>query len=619
MNDITILHISDLHMHRKNLTAVFRGFLQKIESEQSKWKHVIVVVTGDLVQKRNYSMKEAVIDFFQKLHQALGDKVCGIHIVPGNHDAIYDYEGSSISDEMKLNFGNDKSEIEAYFSGDVIRQVFEEYINLRNEIYCEFGREANDNIWDVSVDEVDGKRFCFIELCSSATSWHQGVKNYNKIYISEKQQDELVAKYQEEENVELTFLLMHHPINWLNKEDERILQNVIMHPDGLNVDFILRGHTHDQDIYYVNKNYRTSMTLVTGFGKPDDYKAEKNMSHMFAVYTVNLDANSMEIYNYHSKQKGTFSVDNTLFTDQQMDKNENKMIFPLHAETNCEYIDLTMIGAGKKPLYFNRVMLGDFKGFYQRMCQFRMKQAENIQLMKKEIFGDVQVAASRYRGITREGISGLKQFYEDRENAPYPKLLRNNDVRNILFKRMDAYLMSFCILFHSLFISENNSIELGRVHFRYGCYDEQAGDFVYRKNVAYSPDEQGKADVSETKWGGLIKGAYEMQHTLVYSVNSESSLKILDQDKWTDYITAVLYSPDFIGKTKDRGETRPLSSFGVTLKCRENKGRNILYFLDYINFSEMIQSMLEECLNETGIRMCEYVNYLREGAMEDVK
>lgn len=92
MNDLTILHLSDLHISwnaENSMPTLHRNLLDDIK-KQVKFlsKPVIVVVTGDIVNEGDYSenTKNAVLRFFEHLHNILREKTKDIIIVPGNHD-----------------------------------------------------------------------------------------------------------------------------------------------------------------------------------------------------------------------------------------------------------------------------------------------------------------------------------------------------------------------------------------------------------------------------------------------------------------------------------------------------------------------------------------------------
>lgn len=56
MNDFTVLHLSDLHIDNTDghLSVLLKNLLEDIKVELEKSKHVVIVVTGDIVHQGNY-------------------------------------------------------------------------------------------------------------------------------------------------------------------------------------------------------------------------------------------------------------------------------------------------------------------------------------------------------------------------------------------------------------------------------------------------------------------------------------------------------------------------------------------------------------------------------------
>ena len=88
--NISILHLSDLHIMNVNGTYsdILGHLIDDIKEQCSELKHIILVITGDIIDKSNYSKENVkiVLDFFMKLQSAIGDKIVGVEITPGNHD-----------------------------------------------------------------------------------------------------------------------------------------------------------------------------------------------------------------------------------------------------------------------------------------------------------------------------------------------------------------------------------------------------------------------------------------------------------------------------------------------------------------------------------------------------
>lgn len=76
MNDFTVLHLSDLHIDNTDghLSVLLKNLLEDIKVELEKSKHVVIVVTGDIVHQGNYRTRGSVKRFFKELKKILKKK-----------------------------------------------------------------------------------------------------------------------------------------------------------------------------------------------------------------------------------------------------------------------------------------------------------------------------------------------------------------------------------------------------------------------------------------------------------------------------------------------------------------------------------------------------------------
>lgn len=90
MNDLVILHLSDLHIEAS--TAKYSTLLSKLLNDIEKEimyvpdNSVVVAVTGDIIHKGDKNAVKNAIIFFKDLYDIIKEKVVSICIVPGNHD-----------------------------------------------------------------------------------------------------------------------------------------------------------------------------------------------------------------------------------------------------------------------------------------------------------------------------------------------------------------------------------------------------------------------------------------------------------------------------------------------------------------------------------------------------
>ncbi len=127
MNDFTILHLSDLHINTagKALSLLLENLLKDIESEMKFSEHILIVVTGDIINQANYKNSESAVEFFRRLKHILGDKVGHLYIVPGNHDKVRNFMDKQILYEYMENEKKFYPDIWKY-----MRMAFDEYTEI---------------------------------------------------------------------------------------------------------------------------------------------------------------------------------------------------------------------------------------------------------------------------------------------------------------------------------------------------------------------------------------------------------------------------------------------------------------------------------------------------------
>jgi len=190
---INILHLSDLHII--NYGESFSPLLKKLLDENIKNyenKTVIIVVTGDIVNRGDYSNSSAVIKFFEGLKEVIGDKFKGIYIVPGNHDKI-----RNIYDENIINLYLDNKEIalkEEEWS--YLECSFLKFNKMKNDIYKVFlGDEIqkNEKSFGIGIEKFNNINICFLLL--NTTYGAKGNSNKRNLFLGDYQIKYLESEY----------------------------------------------------------------------------------------------------------------------------------------------------------------------------------------------------------------------------------------------------------------------------------------------------------------------------------------------------------------------------------------------------------------------------------------
>lgn len=640
MNDFTILHLSDLHINQTDgrLSLLMQNLLIDIEKEMQLVDNIIIVVTGDLVHKGNYSYKESVISFFRKLYKITKGKVKDIYIVPGNHDKTRNAVDAKMLEEYESCILNNEF-YQKYWK--YILLGFEEYQNLIKEIYSIFvpenekkkkKRERNewitkkfkDDTYGVSITELNDKRICFLLL---NTAWScLGDKDERKLRFGKFQLDTIKQEYEKnkgDKGYDLVIALAHHPLNWLTGEEETMVQENLLSNYELNCNIYISGHIHNRDVINWQSTRHSLTTLVSGLGWPDEEDKDKQhpYAHTYSGYTFNLDINSIDVYVRSTNDNSIFDPDFRIYTKRK-ESQSNKIVMPIDSNKTQAFLNLgTVIGRSSKSYYITEEVIELIRMCMGIFSKFQRETYATLNLIKRDFLKQLDKDASYYKVE--------KYFFEGQERSD--ELLKFiGEQEESVNRSYVSYLQNICCKLENLLEEgmksrQINSIEneakqcipweTVRVHFRY----YNVSDDSYEQLCLAESKIWSGYKMEPLKWGQLLEEAYKAKHALVASINKkyceESNKKnagrVNTVYKWSDFLT---YIPDFKennykeykGYMGELSKERPWISFGITVYNEQS--RKILYILDYLNIGQIISDCLKEFIYYIPVDMEKFVD-----------
>lgn len=642
MNDIVILHLSDLHIDASstNYSRLLKGLLDDIKKEIEMVPNhsVVITVTGDTLHQGDKGAVSVAIKFFHDLYEIVKEKVVVIYIVPGNHDKFrteenkflipaYRTMGMNVEDKFNKKFFETfwKYQDETYSA-----EKGSGYFELTKEVYKIFGVTNLENrtyvrdTFGVDVVEVLGKKYCFVMLntawsCIDETDTRQLILGRFQIDEIKRQYHDLVDNLSGN-GVELTLVLGHHPIGaLLGKEEDSIFSEMISFEE-LNANAYLCGHTHDRTVINWVNNRHSINTFMTGIGWPENNSGYHIGSHTYSMYVFNIDANSIDIYVRSTDDGGMFNPDFRIYTNTAH-KNNRKIVFPIKAEKAQTYISL---GAGpdrsSKAYYISDEFMEYIREYVLRIGQFRQSVGIMIEADKSELYENIPFIDDLEDGISEKEVNTSEE--EDyRNELSNDEILYNylfadvksdkedeliDEVVNRIFSgcinlRCDmflGFLQRLCQKLERILLYDKiEDGDIVRFHFRY-LSDRNL--FLYLKLCVSFPEQidPTEHEPSEIKYGELIDAAYKTRKGLIYSVN-KSFCKNELKNKWTNFLTVIplFEGNDFTRKYSETAYKKyPFITFGVTINS--DKFNPMLYCMDYFS----INTMLEEIIN-TYIRI----------------
>lgn len=223
MRKFSILHLSDLHItkSRNSYPMVLKKLISDIAKEMANIDSIIVIVTGDIIDKAKYDeASDAVVSFFEDLNTSLKSKITRIYFTPGNHDkkrvgcheAMQNYFSGKKYDDLYNEFE----------SGDwknLFYYMFNDYVNLIRRISEKIGVKINTDLFYCDVFEINN---CYVRVnCinSSLTSFNDS--DYGLLHIGKFQIDKIERDFEKikedlsGKKIDVSITIMHHPTFWL--------------------------------------------------------------------------------------------------------------------------------------------------------------------------------------------------------------------------------------------------------------------------------------------------------------------------------------------------------------------------------------------------------------------
>lgn len=651
MNDITILHLSDLHIDSINrpYSKLLKNLISDIKTELEfiKDKSLIVVVTGDILHKApQFSNDPIAINnaekFFKDLYVVLKDKVANIYLVPGNHDKFRaDHNNFLISayrgfhkEELLTEKAVPKFDDCFYnnfwkFHLDTYSQESGSgFLELSKKIYKIFGLSDEEiesksyvkETFGVDVININNNKYCFILLntawsCIDENDTRNIVLGQFQINQLRRQHQDLINQTCDAESPCLTIVLGHHPLNSLKGPEEDKIFSEMISFDGFDANVYLSGHTHDRTVTNWVNNRHSLNTFVTGIGWPENPGGTHvSNNHYYSFYTFNLNANSVDVFVRSTNDGGSFSPDFSIYTNTN-DVNRKKLVFPIRAECAQTYIPLS-VGDNDSPkaYYISDGFIRYIKDYFKKVENLRTIFGIALEQEKLDFYDNIYVDNDEYEQNVEEDEALYQYLFAStlEQSQDIPKIVENILKKNskILFSMLLGFLQKICEKMQQVFIEDIcNENDIVRFHFRY-LSDKNTFRYL-RLCISFPKDSDFENnDVTEIKYGELIEKAFTSQNSLIYSINKKFVQKNLNE-KWTNFITVVPLFPrnTYTRKYPTKSKNFPFITFGVT--TNNDKYDELLYCMDYFSFKETIGDIIEQYLDVFNINLGEFCDWLK--------
>jgi ser/thr protein phosphatase family protein len=546
MNDLTILHLSDLHIDgQAAYPEILKNLLVHIKEEiaPTREKTLVVAVTGDIIDKGNKAAIDNAKKFFEDLKKTLGNKVAGIVLVPGNHDIFRSNSCKFIipacrtfAVQKEYEFGNTfydtfwKNIQEAYESSG--------YMELSKYIYNLFEMDIEEKIvertFGVVPITIEKKTYFFVLL---NTSWCCIDENdTRKIVLGKFQLDKIseeAIKLRRNIEPSLSICLGHHPLQCLEGNEETTALMELTDSSRIMANAYLCGHTHNRTVVNWNNNVRTLNTFMTGIGQGDAendrVRAQHTRKRLYAFYVFNIELNSVDIYSYGTNAEGNFKPDFDLYT-KNIEENQKKIVFPINMQKTMPYIWLTGgPNSTGKACYLSDELLDRFQEYEIRMSNFR-KEMCDLLWRTRVLYFDDGIDESKIKTIIEIWEKEQEKTKEEQEitvdGILYAHLMLEKSVQgqqlmeelvgldkgknSRVFDDFYAYLTQICAILRNNLVDEEKKT-LVRFHFRFRLKDKMYSQLCISIPPECKPETM---NMQPMQYDDLLKASYDKEYVL---------------------------------------------------------------------------------------------------------
>lgn len=309
MASLNILHISDSHIQKKDITEIREIVYKMIDDinkvqEEQNINIDLICFTGDLIQRGDKSIDDegqwglAMDILVSPLLNALNLPLDRFIFVPGNHEVdirkiVRALENGlqeksldkikSLMDEFDPSY---KSRLDYFY--DIVK---------KNQPDAEFG------ILGYSCKkEINGINIGLACVDSAWRSSGKGISERGNLYIGLKQLKEL---YDNIEDTVLKICLMHHPINWLEECEKLEVEKELA-----KYDLVLRGHVHEEDLKQVIRRNLKTIYSTAGKVYPLDYAEGRAIDgyNGYSIHNIQYDEGKCNVFlrTYYAKNRNEF-------------------------------------------------------------------------------------------------------------------------------------------------------------------------------------------------------------------------------------------------------------------------------------------------------------------------
>ncbi|TAN70195.1 MAG: tetratricopeptide repeat protein [Methylobacter sp.] len=301
------IHLSDFHFTQSDSyehDSVLNPLLSEIERRRNNgFQADAVFVTGDIAYSGNVKEYQQATNFFDALLQSANLNKSRLFVVPGNHDLDKE-AGSGLKRTL-----DDEQESVGYFADGKRKYHFEKFQAFRDWFNAYFSGLKTcppDSTCHAPETLKTHSGLCVAVLpLNSALFSLPDRQDHNSLWIGRRNLDAALEKLKAL-NADFNIALLHHPLDWLHTAECSNIKAVLQEQ----VDIILRGHLHENEIASIASSHGDCLHLAAGAC----YQT-RQYPNTALLCTVNFAAHELEVepIRYTDSPKPVWTLDTSLF------------------------------------------------------------------------------------------------------------------------------------------------------------------------------------------------------------------------------------------------------------------------------------------------------------------
>ena len=301
------LHVSDFHFRdgeSYEREVILKALVESVERFRKKnRKPDLVFATGDIGNSGKPGEYALATEFFDRLLAAAGLSRDRLFVVPGNHDC--DRSGG----EWLLRTLETREQADRYFApnAEKLHLVKKQtaFIDWYDSYFAPTGRKFPRDSTCGPIETVSAGDWRIAVLPLNSALFSQDDSDHAKLWIGRRSL-EAALNALDAEDADLRVALLHHPLSSLSDVERASIKTLLQE----RVDFVLRGHLHENDLEQI----MTASGGALHFAAGATYQTMRWPNR--ALY-VTLDATGATVFpiRYEDDPKRVWVVDPGLFPD----------------------------------------------------------------------------------------------------------------------------------------------------------------------------------------------------------------------------------------------------------------------------------------------------------------